>query len=265
VLVEQGLGDQLFFLRFAGELKARGARVTYRSPAKIASLLSRVATIDRVIADTEPIPPADYTLRAGDLPLALDAGAAPLLPPPLAITPLAAQLSAMRERLAALGPPPYLALTWRAGTPPEAQGAMTMLSKEIPLEQLGAALHGIEATLLALQRHPGPGEIEKIAASIGRTVHDLTALNEDLEAMLALLALIDDYVGVSNTNMHLRASAGRTARVLVPCPAEWRWMTQGEESPWFPGFRIYRQSGDGDWNAAFMQLQKELSAFARSE
>ena len=89
-------------------------------------------------------------------------------------------------------------------------------------------------------------------------MHDLSALNEDLEAMLALLALIDDYVGVSNTNMHLRAGVGKTARVLVPCPAEWRWMAQGDESPWFPGFKVYRQKTDGNWNEALGRLAADL-------
>ena len=76
--------------------------------------------------------------------------------------------------------------------------------------------------------------------------------------MLAVLALIEDYIGVSNTNMHLRAGAGRTARVLVPQPPEWRWMAAGEESPWFPGFRIYRQGIDGDWGEALAKLARDL-------
>ena len=88
----------------------------------------------------------------------------------------------------------------------------------------------------------------------------MTALNEDLEALLALLALMDDYIGVSNTNMHLRAGVSRTARVLVPRPAEWRWMISGSESPWFPGFRVYRQGPDGDWGAALKHLQADLLA-----
>ena len=77
--------------------------------------------------------------------------------------------------------------------------------------------------------------------------------------MLALLALIDDYVGVSNTNMHLRAAAGKTARVLVPCPAEWRWMASGS-SPWFPGFGIYRQALNGRWEDALTALRRDISA-----
>jgi hypothetical protein len=76
--------------------------------------------------------------------------------------------------------------------------------------------------------------------------------------MLAILAGIDEYVGVSNTNMHLRAAAGKTARVLVPAPAEWRWLRAGRESPWFPGFTIYRQSLQGDWRDALSSLHRDL-------
>jgi hypothetical protein len=185
----------------------------------------------------------------------------PEVPPPLALAALPHSLQQVRRTLAELGPPPYLGLSWRAGTAPEQQrGAAWMLYKDAPLERLGSAVRGVNGTLLALQRKPMTGEIDEIASCAGRPVHDVTALNEDLEAMLALLALIDEYVGVSNTNMHLRAGAGRTARVLVPRPTEWRWMSSGDASPWFPGFRIYRQGSDGDWGAAFERLARDLHA-----
>jgi hypothetical protein len=76
--------------------------------------------------------------------------------------------------------------------------------------------------------------------------------------MLALLALVDDYVGVSNTNMHIRAGAGRAARVLMPAPAEWRWPGDGAGTPWFPGFTCYRQRHDGAWDAALAALREDL-------
>jgi Flp pilus assembly protein TadD len=292
LLREQGLGDELFFLRFAAGLKSRGASITYRANAKIASMLGRVPALDQVITDDVALPAADLAVLVGDLPRMLgklDASPYPAptasrgtprtamtrehgfqrspriyypeLPPPLALTPLPERLQEMKGRLSGLGPPPYLGLTWRAGTAPEQQqGSVWILHKEIPLEQLGAAMRGVNGTLLSLQRNPQPGEIESLSARAAMPVHDLTALNEDLEAMLALLALIDDYVGVSNTNVHLRAGAGRTARVLLPRPAEWRWMISGNESPWFPGFRVYRQSPVGDWGAAFDRLAQDLRA-----
>jgi tetratricopeptide (TPR) repeat protein len=290
LLREQGLGDELFFLRFAPGLKSRGATITYRADAKLASLLERVPALDQVLTEEEPLPAADLSVLAGDLPRLLErldsvpyrpAAALPRNletpvkrearlahlprvfypepPPPLALAALPRQLRDMERRLGELGPPPHLGLTWRAGTAPEQQrGSIWMLHKETPRQRLGTAVRGVNCTLLALQRNAHPGEIEELSAQAGRPVHDLTALNEDLEAMLALLTLIDDYVGVSNTNMHLRAGAGRTARVLVPRPAEWRWLIAGEESPWFPGFRIYRQRPDGDWGAAFERLARDL-------
>jgi hypothetical protein len=60
--------------------------------------------------------------------------------------------------------------------------------------------------------------------------------------------------------MHLRAAVGKTARVLVPRPAEWRWTMVGDESPWFPGFRVYRQGPDGDWSEALARLARDLRA-----
>jgi hypothetical protein len=152
-------------------------------------------------------------------------------------------------------------LTWRAGIAPEQQrGTDWVHHKAVPLDALGGALRGVRGTLIALQRNPERGELERMAAFAGRPVHDFTALNEDLEGMLALLALVDDYIGVSNTNMHLRAGAGRSARVLVPGPPEWRWMARGEGSPWFPGFRIYRQGVDGGWGDATERLRNDLLA-----
>jgi len=138
------------------------------------------------------------------------------------------------------------------------------LFKEIPLEALAKAIDGVGGTVIALQRHPVAGEIEMLATLTGRPVHDESAANEDLEEMLALLAVLDEYVGVSSTNMHLRAGAGGTARVLVPWPPDWRWMAAGNESPWFPGFSIYRQMLNEDWSDALRRLNHDLKRAPRS-
>jgi hypothetical protein len=171
----------------------------------------------------------------------------------------------MRQRLATAGKPPYVGLTWEGGTPPVAQrgGSAWKLYKSIAIEPLASALRRVPATFLALQRNPRPGEIEALSRALGRPVHDFSDLNEDLEHMLALLALLDEYIGVSNTNMHLRAAAGKAARVLVPGPGEWRWMVAGDTSPWFPRFRIYRQGLDGDWSTALATLREHLETTYR--
>ncbi len=257
LLGEQGLGDEIFFLRFLPELRRRGAaRITVEVGAKINGLIGRVAGIDAVVSDKTARPSADIVIAVGDLPLALRMSGAQDIPPSLRCLPLPQRSRDMGARLAALGPPPYIGVTWRAGI----ADRLGSLFKLAPLADIGAALSGLPGTLIALQRLPEAGEIAALAAAAGKPVHDLTALNDDLEGMLALLAQLDDYICVSNTNVHLRAMTGRTCRVLVPAPPEFRWLAAGDESPWFPGSRVYRQTVARDWAAALADLARDLKA-----
>ncbi len=273
LLNEQGLGDQLFLLRWLPAIKSRGAIISYRPDLKLESIIRRISLFDQLVPATDALPPADFYAMLGDLPFfvchgpdgtAVPCSASELVPASLRLTPLAENLEAIKEQLLQLGPPPYIGITWRGGTPPEEQTAVMswMLYKEVPVEPLAGALRGVSGTLIALQRKPGAGEIDRLSGLLQRPLHDFSGANEKLEDMLALLALLDDYIGVSNTNMHLCVAVGKTARVLVPCPPEWRWMARGDESPWFPGFAVYRQKTDGDWSDALARLSNNLqSAF----
>jgi Flp pilus assembly protein TadD len=265
---EQGLGDELFFLRYTPLLKSLGANVAYVTNPKLLSMLTRTDSIDQLIAEpTEQEPPIDASasiidMLVGDLPHALYRDFSSYcaeLPPPLALSALPEQITAMREKLSRFGPPPYLALTWRGGTAPhEQKGNWWTLYKNIRLDAFGETFAGLPYTLLAVQRKPLPQEIAQLTAAAGTPIHDLCDVNDDLEQMLALLAIVDEYVGVSNTNMHLRAGLKRGARVLVPRPSEWRWMAYGEQSPWFPEFTVYRQGIDGTWKEALCRLRAHL-------
>ncbi len=258
---EQGLGDELFFLRFVPMLRRRGAgRIVCLANPKIATLLRRAPFIDHVAAPEEKPQTESLVLSVGDLPRLLEMKRTEEIPPPLGFPPLPEQMAEMQARLRVLGPPPYLGVTWRGGT----WKKRNSLYKECPLAPLAQALKGNRATVLILQRLPRDGEVQTFRQLLGRPAHDLTHLNDNLEAMLALLALLDDYAGISNTNMHLRAGVGKTARVLVPAPPEWRWMAEGKESPWFPGFTVYRQGYDGEWRDAFVRLSQDLALSFRN-
>jgi len=191
-----------------------------------------------------------------DLPRLLESDVAP---PPFRLKVPPERIAAWAERLPAIGPPPYVGLTWRAGTSKQARSefapeALAALYKEIDVAALGQAVRGWPGTVLVLQRLPASGEIASLSGAAGSKAHDLSHLNEQLEEMAAVLALIEEYVGVSNTNMHIRAGVGKAARVLVPFPPEYRWMHSGEASPWFPGFRVYRQPASLDWTQTLRAL-----------
>jgi tetratricopeptide (TPR) repeat protein len=237
---EQGLGDTLFFLRWAGPLRTAGARLMFRGDARLQPILERTGHFDACVPPDAPWPRAPDCVRtAGDLPLA---AGEPGYPPPLTCEPLPERIRKARSALEGLDRP--MAVTWRAGT--RSDDPYGILFKEVEPGLLANALG--DRAAVSVQRRPAPGETEALGDALGRPVLDLSSWNEDLEDALALMAVVDDYAGVSNTNMHLRAVAGRTARVLVPFPPEWRWLAAGE-SAWFPGFRVVRQAWDGRWPA----------------
>ena len=262
IVGEQGLGDMLFFLRYAPLVRSLGVELGFAGDVRLHGMLGRSGLFERFAAGPDEANVRNEAqVLAGDLPLVLPEDGLAHAVPALALTADAGKLAQLRERLASLGPPPYAALAWRSGI--AKTGIEERLFKELPLEGLGAALRGLPATWLSIQREPRSGETEALAGFIGARVHDLSGINEDLEEALAAMALLDHVIGVSNTNVHLRAGAGGPARVLVPFPPEWRWM-QGERSLWFPDMPVYRQERSGSWQAAFASLAADLRRAASS-
>jgi hypothetical protein len=190
------------------------------------------------------------------LPLALGMASEADIPPPI---PLAVLPEKQREIAQILAPyrkakMPLIGITWRGGI----DKLRNRMVREIPIELLAAALRGIKAKFVIVQRNPQPGEIAAFEKALGHPVLDLSGLNNDLEGMLALMEQLDDYIGVDNTNMHLRASVGKTARILVPHLQDFRCMAQGDSSPWFPGFAIYRRTSENNWSATLEKLKGHI-------
>ena len=257
---EQGIGDELFFLRFVPHLRQEAQSVHYLPTDKMRSLIERSGCVDQVISQTDIDLPFDSVFRVGDLPLLLGCNSTKTIPRSLRLSPTEQSVTKVRHHLSELGVANQrlLGVTWRAGSAP-LPGMPRGLFKQVELDLLADSIQGWNGVILVLQREPVPGEIDQLRAKVLCPVYDLSDYNNDLESMLALLDVLDEYVGVSNANMHLMAGLNKRARVLIPSPAEWRWMASGVESPWFPGFKLYRQMVAGDWGQALDALTRDLS------
>ena len=249
---EQGLGDAIFFLRWAPALGA--ARLAFQGDPRLFALLEATGLFSSLAPEGSTPSANVHSVAVGDLAYLLED--APRYPPPLPLKAGQAAVEAAGRALQAIGPPPYVGVAWRAGT--RSGAGEETLSKNVPIEVLGRALSGTKATLASLQRQPREGELERLAKASGRPVLDAAAWNDDLAAMAGLLASLDEYVGVSSTNVHIAAGLDVRASILVPQPPEWRYGHDGGSTPWFPRFRVHREHARDGWDGALASLAADL-------
>jgi tetratricopeptide (TPR) repeat protein len=247
LVYDQGLGDQLFFLRFVPLLLQRTPQVLVCVHEKLVPALES-STLSKLLVSERQIPLKGAIYELGDLPYLLDCTNEDI-PPPLPLT------ASKSEKLCTNNALPNIGITWRGGI---ADGKT--LFKEISLSEFINALRQIPANWYILQRNPSEDELRHVREGLGPNVYDISALNEDLPQMLTVLDQLDDHIGVSNTNVHLRSSLGKGGKVLVPNPPDWRWMAEGESSPWIPGYKIYRQDIHGGWESALETLTSDLQS-----
>ena len=266
VRAEQGLGDVLFFLRFAPQLKQRGAHVVVEVQNKLLPLVRELPFVDEwLVQDVSVIDPSRFLaiFWVGDLATVLQNDSTPAA---LELKPDPLLLEQYRTRLASFGPGPYLGLTWRAGTDSSRAAEFDArlnpnrsLRKVVPVKDFARAVSAWPGSFVSLQREPYPEEMSVMQQTLLRPMLDLSDLNDDLPAMLAALSCLDDYAAVSNTNVHLRAGLGLGGRILLPA-REFRWMSQGDQSPWFPGWKIYRKQDQDGWVPPMRELTDDVRA-----
>ncbi len=254
VFADQGLGDEIFFLRFVPLLNSKGIFISYLPSAKLAPLLkcsSLPLVLEKQGATYWQLEP-DLTLAVSDLGwLANKIGIQPSGAPLLFDRAVLQKIDSAKRNDSSSRP--KIGITWRAGDPSKANS----LSKEVALPQLLQSLKGLDVELVVLQRNPKIGEVQYIKANWENAVIDASKANDDLCEVASVLSSLDHYVGVSNTNVHIGAGLQLPTSVLLPAEGDFRWML-GERSTWFPDIPLYRESLSDGWKPALLALREEL-------
>lgn len=61
---------------------------------------------------------------------------------------------------------------------------------------------------------------------------------------------------------HLAGALGRPVWLMLPNAADWRWLRDRDDSPWYPTMRLFRQEHNGAWQAVFQAVAGELAKLA---
>ncbi|HLX14959.1 MAG TPA: tetratricopeptide repeat protein [Bradyrhizobium sp.] len=248
---EQGLGDTLQFIRYAPLLAGRGAKVVCEVQAELRALLSQFEGID-VVAEGEPLPAFDLHCPLLSLPLAF----ATLIETIPASVPY---LAAPAERLAywrdRLPQGPRAGFVW--------SGSATHKNdrnRSIPLARLAALFTDPALRCFSLQ-----GELREIDKETLAGLPNLVDLGGELCDFIdtaAVISLLDIVVSVDTSVAHLAGALGKPVVVLLPFAADFRWMRNRGDTPWYPTARLIRQQAFGDWDGVIARLGDELRAVA---
>ena len=246
---EQGRGDVIQFARYAPLLAHHAATVSLIVYPELKALLGRMPGLAAVYDDAEPEPAHDIAISLASLPLvfATTLETIPATVPYLAPTP-----AAVARWQARLGPPgtPNIGLCW--------WGSAHSRRSSIPPHLLDPLLHLPGPQFHILQRDIEPAHHAWIATHTRLTNHaaDLT----DFDETAALIAGLDLVITIDTSVAHLAGALGRPTWVLLRHGADWRWLCERTDSPWYPTTRLFRQGPDHEWEPVVATLRTALSA-----
>jgi hypothetical protein len=260
VCVEQGLGDTLQFVRFLPQAQARSqARILLECQPSLVDLLAGCPGIDTILSVTpgEAVPKVTYDAHIPllSLPLILGIDEANL-PGPIPYIPIPAhRRAAWAERLGS-SEGLRVGLVW-AGNPgfPDDRNRSCALSQLAPLAQVpGVTFYALQKGEPARQAQNPPAEMRLI---------DFSADLRDFTDTAAAIQNLDLVISTCTSVPHLAGALGAPVWLALQFAADWRWMLDREESPWYPSMRLFRQPRPGDWASVFTRMAEALATYRR--
>ena len=70
---------------------------------------------------------------------------------------------------------------------------------------------------------------------------------------------LDLVISVDTAVAHLAGALNKQTWLLLPHNADFRWLYQRDDSPWYNSMRLFRQKQRGDWSSVVSELQEALN------
>jgi tetratricopeptide (TPR) repeat protein len=245
---EQGFGDTIQFIRYAPFLVERGAKVICEVQGELRALLSQFESLD-VIAEGEVRPAFDMHCPMLSLPFAFRTTLETIPADVPYLKASAERIGRWRDRLP--HDRPRVGFVWSGSTSHKNDA-----NRSIPLACLAALLNDLPVRCFSLQN--------ELRVADRETLRDLSNLVHfggefrDFADTAALISLLDVVVSVDTAVAHLAGAMGKPVIILLPHAADFRWMRERGDSPWYPTAKLLRQVAFGDWDSVITSLRDEL-------
>lgn len=263
VWAEQGLGDQIMFCNPVPELAAQGEHIVLQCEPRLERLFAR------------SFPEVGVVPRGPDGAARIER-AAPALQVPMSQLPVYLRRSRQafprhrgylraapervaywRSRLEALGPGRKIGLSWVGGTVKTGKTRRSMTLEDwLPL------LRQPGLRFVSLQYTDCAAELAWLREAHRIDVEHWQEAIDDYDETAALVTALDAVASVCTAVIHLAGALDRPTLVAVPWWPAWPFMLEGDEMPWYPSVRLFRQDAPNEWRAPIERIARELVARA---
>lgn len=254
VYTEQGLGDAIQFLRFLPMLSARGAKVVLLVGKELKRLCRDLLSFPgKTCCRDRSLPAFDCHIPLQSVPLRLCLGRDDIVterPYVQVAPPVKHKLPIPRGARLKVG------LVW-AG---QSASVYDRHHRPIPLERLLPLAAFPDVVLYALQVGQRAEDLRTQAHPA--LIKDLSPRLGDLADTADIIRQLDLVITVDTSVAHLAGAMGKAVWVLLPFAPDWRWMPDGENTPWYPSMRLFRQRAPRQWADVIDRVAAELGGLA---
>ena len=237
LMPEQGFGDAIQFVRYAGLVAARGGRVLLGVEPPLARLWAGLPGVTALAPLDQALPAFDLYCPLLSLPRVFktDLASIPAAIPYLTADPDSVLRWTQRLRIGPSGL--RVGVVWAGNPAHPADEKRSLPSAALaPLWDLpGINWFSLQAGLA----EAASGAV----ATLENLAPDLTDFAETAAAIMGL----DLVIAADTAVAHLAGALGKPVWVLLPYIADWRWLEAGATSPWYPTMRLFRQDAGRGW------------------
>jgi len=244
---EQGFGDNLQFARFINLVRPQVKKLVMWCRPGLARLFHHSLDIDEISENVFKLPKFDYQLPLLSIPTHFDPELKSLdnFAPYLSAAPNTQTLT----RLNSLN----IGLVWGAS-----DSGFDHANKKVPLQLIKPLLDIEGICWHSLQ--VGSDRQDLLTSALNNQIIDQGERLNDFMATANIIDQLDLVITCDTSVAHLAGAMGKPVWVMLKKIPDWRWLSDGETTPWYPSAQLYRQANHGDWASVIERIKKNLIA-----
>jgi ADP-heptose:LPS heptosyltransferase len=146
-------------------------------------------------------------------------------------------------------------IVW-GGRPTRSNEVLSLQYRSCALKHFAALADVADVALYGLQKGPPAAQVDELSEQI--LVSNLGDQFDDFTDTAAAIENLDLVISIDTSVAHLAGAMGKCVWVLLKPDADWRWLLDREDNPWYPTMRLFRQREPGDWSEVLSRVASEL-------